>query len=126
MDLASLTIAQLIDYASRLTVLAGLLIIIYVGAKQNPWWVFGWRYRELREELGAMRVERDAWQKVALENIDVNKQTSSATLVVLETVTALVSSIEEDRRITQDSLASLGLLAKSKTPGKRGSKAQQQ
>lgn len=40
-------------------VVAVLVLIVVLGAKPRPWWVFGWRYREVTDE-------RDEWKAIAL------------------------------------------------------------
>lgn len=39
----------LVDYASRGGLVGLLIIILYGGFKDKPWWVFGWVYRDLQE-----------------------------------------------------------------------------
>jgi hypothetical protein len=50
------------DLVGKLGVVGLLLLILYGGREQ--WWVFGWQYRQMRED-------RDFWQESALKGMDL-------------------------------------------------------
>lgn len=47
-----------LDYVSKAGVVVLLVVILYGGFKQEPWWVFGWQYRAVVEE-------KEEWKEVA-------------------------------------------------------------
>ena len=72
--LADTTDSLLIDLATRSGPVAALLIIIlYGGFKQNPWWVFGWVYRDLLRRYNRRGEQLDKWWDTA------QKATATAT-----------------------------------------------
>lgn len=53
--------SSLLDYISRGGVPALLLVILYGGFKPNPWWVFGWTYRDLQQRYERRGDALDRW-----------------------------------------------------------------
>lgn len=61
-----------IDVASKGGPIAAILaIILYGGFKENPWWVFGWVYRDLLVRHERLRQEKDAWRDSQLAAVNV-------------------------------------------------------
>jgi hypothetical protein len=54
-----------LDYASRGGVIGLLAIILYGGFKKEPWWVFGWVYRDLESRYERRGVQLDKWWETA-------------------------------------------------------------
>lgn len=65
MDVGALTIAEIIEYASRIGVVSGLLLIVVGGIRK--WYVFGWYYEALEKE-------RNEWRRVALSQLQALQQ----------------------------------------------------
>ena len=59
--------ATFIDIVTRGGPIAALLgIILYGGFKKNPWWVFGWVYRDMENRCQATADEKNDWRDIAL------------------------------------------------------------
>jgi len=54
-----------LDYASKGGVVVILVVILYGGFKDNPWWVFGWVYRDLLARYIHRGHQLDKWWDVA-------------------------------------------------------------
>lgn len=54
-----------IDYASRGGVVGLLIVILYGGFKRDPWWVFGWVYRDLETRYFRRGEQLDKWWATA-------------------------------------------------------------
>lgn len=52
------------DWVIQGGLVALLLVIFYGGMKKDPWWVFGWSFRELK-------VEKDEWKRLALQGTNM-------------------------------------------------------
>lgn len=77
----------LIDLATRSgPVAALLLIILWGGFKKEPWWVFGWVYRDLLERYERRGEALDKWWETA------RRATSTA-----EILAATKTSDEKDK-----------------------------
>lgn len=51
--------------------LAGLVLVLVGGWKQNPWWVFGREFRRVEEE-------RDHWRDLAWKGVSVTEKAVDA------------------------------------------------
>ena len=78
----------LLDVASKITIIGGLLAIIWGGIKQM--WVWGWLYiqtkkdfedrlaaleKDYEDRLAALEKDRDEWKQRALDQLGINKDT---------------------------------------------------
>lgn len=58
-----------IDIATQSGPVAGLLaIVIYGGFKRQPWWVFGWVYRDLEKRYERRGEQLDRWWEIAMRS----------------------------------------------------------
>ena len=64
----SATDTSFIDYASRGSVIALLVIILYGGFKKEPWWVFGWVYKEVVERFDKLESAYDNLQQITIRS----------------------------------------------------------
>lgn len=56
-----------IDIVTRGGPIAALLgIILFGGFKKEPWWVFGWVFRDLAARHERLREEKNDWRDMAL------------------------------------------------------------
>ena len=62
------------DIISKGGVPALLFVILYGGFKKDPWWVFGWTYRELLERTGAIQKTSEEWKGLALSSTNLASQ----------------------------------------------------
>lgn len=64
--------STIIDIATRGGPIAALLAaILYGGFKNNPWWVFGWVYRDLELRHKQRGEESNDWRDLALEGTHI-------------------------------------------------------
>lgn len=61
---------SIVDYISKIGVVALLALIIYGGVKQ--WWVFGWLYKQERQE-------KQEWKDIALRSQKVADHSTTIT-----------------------------------------------
>lgn len=52
---------SLLDYASRGGIIGMLVVILYGGFRKEPWWVFGWVYRDLLVRYNRRGEQLDKW-----------------------------------------------------------------
>lgn len=57
-------IGSLVDLVARGGLLAFLIVSLYGGFKKDPWWVFGWVYREKVEES-------EFYKNMALKGVNI-------------------------------------------------------
>ena len=60
-----------LDYASKGGIVGLLVVILFGGFKKDPWWVFGWVYKDLCERQIELRKEKDSWRDTALAGKDI-------------------------------------------------------
>lgn len=62
----------------RITVALLLVVLLYGGSRpKDPWWVFGWLFRERTRE-------RDEWKKLALKGTSLAKRSVQVAEEVIE------------------------------------------
>lgn len=59
------TPAEILPLINSGGVVAILLFVIYFGITRK--WVFGWQYKECREEQERLREEAEKWEQLALK-----------------------------------------------------------
>ena len=57
----------LLDNWDQVTVALLLVILLFGGSRKDPWWVFGWLFRE-------RTLERNEWKKAALKGTSLAKR----------------------------------------------------
>lgn len=65
MLLAADDAASFLDYVSRGGVVGLLIVILYGGFRREPWWVFGWVYRDLLGRYVRRGEQLDRWWETA-------------------------------------------------------------
>lgn len=66
-----MTAADLYSLLNSGGLLAGLVLVLVGGWKQNPWWVFGREFRRVEEE-------RDHWRDLAWKGVSVTEKAVDA------------------------------------------------
>lgn len=56
---------------NEITLAILLIVLLYGGSRPEPWWVFGWLFKE-------RTIERNEWKKVALRGIGQTHRAVSA------------------------------------------------
>jgi hypothetical protein len=75
-------LGQLLDIASKITIISGLLVIIYGGITRR--WVFGWLYTQTLDDcerqlldkdarIAALEKDRDEWKDHTLRLLDTQQ-----------------------------------------------------
>lgn len=70
---AALDIATILKYASQISVVSLLTIVLFGGYRK--WWVFGWIYRDAEARTVKLEKERDDWRDLALRGTGLIEQT---------------------------------------------------
>lgn len=61
----------------QITVALLLVILLYGGSRKDPWWVFGWMFKE-------RTLERNEWKKAALKGTLLAKRSVEVAEEVVE------------------------------------------
>jgi hypothetical protein len=64
-----MTITDLLDLGSKITVVTMFIIIVYGGAK--GWWVFGWYYQEKLDHCDRLQEQIDRLTGISERTIDL-------------------------------------------------------
>lgn len=84
-------VASLLDVAKNLSVVGLLIVIIWSGAKPDPWWVFGSHYRDKEQECAD-------WKDLALKNLGIAEQAAQSAHSAVDLADRVVHSPSARRR----------------------------
>ena len=72
-------LVEIVDLIVRGGLATLLIVILYGGFKKEPWWVFGWVYREAERRNTLIMDEMAAWREAALAGTEAAKVLAAKT-----------------------------------------------